>query len=77
MKLFHWGLMLRYMVYGVLPLILFFIMLERWCGPGWSSVAIVLLAAALPFVAIGWLGYQHFRHHRIAKKKRGSSDRSD
>jgi len=62
MKLFHWGLILRYMVYGVLPLILLFILLERWIGPGFSGYAIVLLAAVLPFIAIGWLGYQHFRH---------------
>jgi preprotein translocase subunit Sss1 len=73
MKLFHWGLMLRYMVYGVLPLIVFFIVLERCFGPGWSGYVIVLLAAALPFIAIGWLGYQHLRHRRIAKKKRESS----
>ena len=61
MKLFHWGLMLRYMVYGVLPLILLFILLERWLGGGASGVFIVVLAALLPFVALGWLAYQHFR----------------
>jgi len=63
MKLFHWRLILRYMVYGVLPLIVFFIVLERYVGPGFSGYAIVLLALVLPFIAIGWLGYQHF-HHR-------------
>jgi hypothetical protein len=64
MKLFHWGLILRYMVYGVFPLILLFILLERWIGPGFSGYAIVLLAAMLPFVALGWLGYQHFKHRK-------------
>ena len=64
MKLFHWGLILRYMVYGVLPLILLFILLERWIGPGFSGYAILLLAAVLPFIALGWLGYQHFKHRK-------------
>jgi len=64
MKLFHWGLMLRYMVYGVLPLLLLFVVVERYFGPGESGVAIVLLAAVLPFIALGWLGYQHFRHRK-------------
>ena len=64
MKLFHWGLLLRYMVYGVLPLILLFIILERWLGGGASGSFILILAAALPFIALGWLGYQHFRHRK-------------
>ena len=64
MKLFHWGLMLRYMVYGVLPLVLLFVLLERWLGGGASGSFVVVLAGALPFIAIGWLGYQHFRHRK-------------
>jgi hypothetical protein len=64
MKLFHWGLMLRYMVYGVLPLIVLFIVLERRLGGGAAGTFIVILAAILPFIALGWLGYQHFRHHK-------------
>jgi hypothetical protein len=64
MKLFHWGLLLRYMVYGVLPLILLFILLERWLGAGSSGSLILLIAFALPFIAVGWLGYQHFRHRK-------------
>ncbi len=62
MKLFHWGLMLRYMVYGVLPLIALFIVLERYVGPGVDSELLVILAFVLPFIALGWLGYQHFKH---------------
>jgi predicted permease len=61
-KLFNWGLLLRYMVYGVMPLMLFFFVLERHLGPGDLGVTIVVLAAALPFIALGWLGYQHIRH---------------
>jgi hypothetical protein len=64
MKLFHWGLLLRYMVYGVLPLIAGFILLERYVGSGFSGAIVVYLALALPFVAIGWLGFQHLRHKR-------------
>jgi len=64
MKLFQWGLLLRYMVYGVLPLIVGFVLLERYVGEGWAGYGIVVLAFVLPFVAIGWLGYQHFRRRK-------------
>ncbi|HVM59622.1 MAG TPA: hypothetical protein VMV72_02050 [Verrucomicrobiae bacterium] len=64
MKLFHWGLMLRYMVYGVLPLVVGFIVLERYVGEGAAGVLFVVLALVLPFVAIGWLGWQHLRHRK-------------
>jgi hypothetical protein len=64
MKLFHWGLILRYIVYGVLPLIVLFVVIERYAGAGSSSEAFVILALLLPFVALGWLGYQHWRHSR-------------
>lgn len=64
MKLFHWGLLLRYMVYGVLPLVVGFIFLERRIGEGAAGVFFVVLALALPFVAIGWLGWQHVRHRK-------------
>ena len=62
-QLFHWGLILRYMVYGVLPLIVLFVLMQRWLG-GSEGVFIEALAGALPFIAIGWLGYQHFRHRK-------------
>ncbi len=62
MKLFHWGLLLRYMVYGVIPLVVGLILLERWVGPGFTGNAILILALCLPFIAIGWLAYQHWRH---------------
>jgi hypothetical protein len=61
MKLFHWGLILRYMVYGVLPILFFFSLLQKF-GAVDVGTFIVILAAILPFIAIGWLGYQHFRH---------------
>jgi xanthine/uracil permease len=64
MRLFHWGVLLRAMVYGVFPLLGGWILLERWMGPGVSGAAMVGLALLLPFVAVGWLGYQHFRHRK-------------
>jgi len=64
MKLFHWGLLLRYLVYGVVPLILLFIVVERFVGAGVAGSFFLILAMLLPFVAIGWLGYQHWRHRK-------------
>ena len=64
MKLFHWGLLLRYMVYGVVPLVVGFIVLERRVGEGAAGLFFVVLALVLPFVAMGWLGWQHFRHRK-------------
>ena len=40
------------------------ILLERYVGPGWSGYVILILALLLPFIAIGWLGYQHFRNRK-------------
>jgi hypothetical protein len=40
------------------------ILLERYVGPGWSGYVILMLALALPLVAIGWLSYQHFRNRK-------------
>lgn len=77
MKLFHWGLILRYTVYGVLPLILGFVFLERYVGEGDTGVVIVVLAFILPFVAIGWLAYQHYRHRRHAQNKPNPSKPSN
>lgn len=68
MKLFHWGLLLRYMVYGVLPLVALFILLENIVGPSSIGGYFVILALVLPFVAVGWLAWQHRKHRRIEKK---------
>jgi hypothetical protein len=75
MKLFHWGLMLRYMVYGVLPLVALFFVAERWLAPGSSGAFFLLLAMILPFIAIGWLGYQHYRHRRLEQLKKMEAQR--
>jgi hypothetical protein len=64
MKLFHWGLILRYMVYGVLPLIVLLVVAERGISAGSIGAGFVMLALALPFVAVGWLAWQHWRHRK-------------
>ncbi len=62
MKLLHWGLILRYVVYGVVPLIGLLILLEHYIRPGLIGAAFAYLALLLPFIAIAWLAYQHWRH---------------
>jgi len=47
-----------------LALVLGFIFLERRIGEGAAGYFFVVLALVLPFVAIGWLGWQHFRHRK-------------
>jgi hypothetical protein len=52
------------MVYGVLPLVVGFIFLERHVGEGAAGLFFVILAFVLPFMAISWLGWQHLRHRK-------------
>ena len=59
--LFNWGMVLRYVLFGALPLIAFFLVIERIAGEWSLGFAILLLAAAAPFIALGWLTYQNFR----------------
>lgn len=59
--LFNWGMVLRYVLLGALPLIAFFVAIEKVAGEWSLGFAILLLAAAAPFIAIGWLTYQNFR----------------
>ena len=63
-SLFNWGLVLRYVLLGALPLVLFFILIERLAGEWSLGFAILALAALAPFIAIGWLTYQTFRKRR-------------
>lgn len=62
--LFHWGVVLRYVVYGALPFLGALWLCERILGTAGAGVAITALAALLPFYAIGWLAYQHWKHSR-------------
>ena len=59
--LFNWGMVLRYVLLGALPLIAFFILVEKLAGEWSLGFAIMLLAFVAPFIAIGWLTYQNFR----------------
>jgi len=62
--LFHWGLVLRYVVYGALPFAGSLWLCEKILGDVGVGMAIIILAGLLPFYAIGWLGYQHWKHSR-------------
>ena len=57
----HWGLILRYSVYVVLPLVLGFWLVDRITGAINLDKAILVLAITLPFIAVSWLAYQNFR----------------
>jgi hypothetical protein len=59
--LFNWGMVLRYVLYGALPLIVFFMLVEKLAGEWSLGFAIMLLAFVAPFIAIGWLTYQNFK----------------
>jgi hypothetical protein len=59
--LFNWSLVLRYVLLGAVPLILFFILIEKLAGEWSLGFAILVLAALAPFIAIGWLTYQNFK----------------
>jgi hypothetical protein len=62
MKLFRWGLLFRYVLYGVFPLLMVFWLLDRAIGSAGLGNGLLLLAVLLPVIAIGWLAYQHWRY---------------
>ena len=68
--LFHWGLVLRYVVYGAAPFLGVLWLSEKILGHAGMGMVMIILAALLPFYAIGWLGFQHWRHNA----KRGMQD---
>ena len=57
----HWGLILRYSVYVVLPLVLGFLIADRLGGEMTVNKIILVLAALSPIYAVSWLAYQNFR----------------
>lgn len=59
--LFNWGMVLRYVLLGALPLVAFFILVEKVAGEWSLGFAIMILAFCAPFIAIGWLTWQNFR----------------
>jgi hypothetical protein len=60
-ELFNLRLMARTALMVVLPLVGGFVVWEAMGGEVTLSKLMVVLAATLPFVAIGWLSYQHLR----------------
>ncbi len=61
-RIFDWRTVFRRLASGALPFLLAVFLYERWFGEWSLGVMMVMLAALLPFVAIGWLGYQHWKH---------------
>ncbi len=63
-RLFHWPTVARHVLLGMIPFLAAVFLYERLVNE-WSLGAVILLAAAAgPFLAIGWLGLQHWKHHR-------------
>jgi hypothetical protein len=60
-ELFNLRLMGRTALTVVLPLVAVFLGWEALGGEVTLSKLMILLAAVLPCVAMGWLAYQHFR----------------
>ena len=61
-SLFHWPTVWRHVLMGALPLMILMIGYEKLFGEWSLGALIVILAAILPLIAVGWLGYQHWRH---------------
>ena len=61
-RLFDWPTVLRHAIVGAIPFIAAVLLYERFFGEWSLGAIIVILSAILPFVAIGWLGYQHWKH---------------
>lgn len=63
-RLFDWPTVLRHTFWGATPFVIAVILYEKFLGEWTLGAAIVVLAAILPFVAVGWLAWQHWKHHR-------------
>ncbi len=63
-RLFDWPTVWRHLIFGIFPFIMMVILYEKFLGEWSLGAMIMILAAFLPFIAIGWLGYQHWKHHR-------------
>lgn len=59
--MFDWGVILRNVIFVVLPLVLGFWIVDRLGGEMTVNKIILVLAAAAPIYALGWLAYQNFR----------------
>jgi hypothetical protein len=61
-RLFDWPTVLRHLLLGAIPFVVVVVLYEKVFGEWSLGVIILLLSAILPFVAIAWLGYQHWKH---------------
>lgn len=59
--MFDWSLIARNALLIVLPLVLGFWLVDRFSGEMMVNKIILGLAAAMPFYALGWIVFQHFR----------------
>jgi hypothetical protein len=62
--LFHWPTVWRHILMGAIPFLCLVFLYEKYLGEWSLGALILLLSALLPFVAICWLGYQHWKHYR-------------
>jgi hypothetical protein len=67
-RLFDWPTVWRHVVKGAIPFIAIVYLYERFFNEWTLGVLIVILAAILPFIAIGWLAYQHWKHAKKSPK---------
>jgi hypothetical protein len=63
-RLFDWPTVWRHILLGAIPFVIVVILYEKFFGEWSLGAIIVILAGLLPFVAISWLGYQHWKHRR-------------
>jgi hypothetical protein len=61
-RLFDWPTVWRHILIGGVPFLVALFVYEKFFSEWSLGVLMILLAGVLPFVAIGWLGYQHWKH---------------
>ncbi len=65
-RLFDWPTVWRHIAFGALPFLAVVMLYEHFFGEWSLGAFITLLAAVLPFIAVGWLGYQHWKHRKAS-----------
>ena len=61
-RLVDWPTVMRHVIVGAIPFVGMVLLYEHFFGEWSLGAVIVILSAILPFVAVGWLGYQHWKH---------------
>jgi len=70
-RLLDWPTVWRHIIFGALPFIAAVWAYEKFLNEWSLGALIVILAAVLPFIAIGWLAYQHWKHRKASSPKHG------